>query len=142
MEAMSMLDQVLWLLRDERPARVVSFMRNDATPGVPALRMKETTRAGRSSRRSQSTWSSIDIASMEVQPTQRRFEVYGTRGSAVLDPMEPCPSVKLILAEDTGGFQTGAQPAPTPTKSSSRRRCSGPPAASRRLPPRERSSRV
>src|SRR6266542_3443275 len=103
-----MLDQVLWLLQDERPARVVAFMRNDATREVPSfqdntLGVYEFSRA----------LVMIDIASMEVQPTQRRFEVYGTRGSAVLDPMEPCPSVKLILAEDTGGFQKGAQLAPT-----------------------------
>src|SRR4029079_11289291 len=32
-----MLDQVLWLLHDERPARVTSFLRNDATPAVPSF---------------------------------------------------------------------------------------------------------
>ena len=99
-----MLDQVLWLLQDERPAHVVAFMRNDATPKVPAfqdntLGVYQFDRA----------LAMIDIAAMEVQPTQRRFEVYGTRGSAVLDPMEPCPAVKLVLAEDAGGFQKGAQ---------------------------------
>jgi predicted dehydrogenase len=103
-----MLDQVLWLLHDERPVHVVAYLRNDATPELPSfedntLGVYEFARA----------LAMIDIAAMEVQPTQRRFEVYGTRGSAVLDPMEPCPAVKLVLAEDAGGFQKGAQLVPT-----------------------------
>ena len=41
----------------------------------------------------------IDIAAMEAAPA-RRFEVYGTRGSAiVLEPFEPGPTVRLCLVE-------------------------------------------
>jgi predicted dehydrogenase len=103
-----MLDQVLWLLGDERPARVASFLRNDATSEVPqfqdnTLGVYEFSKA----------MAIIDIASMEVEPKQRRFEVYGSQGSAILDPMEPCPSVKLILDDARGGFQKGLQEIPT-----------------------------
>jgi predicted dehydrogenase len=99
-----MLDQVLWLMGDERPLRVTSFMRNDATPNIPAfadntLGVYEFGKA----------MAMIDIASMEMEPKQRRFEVYGTHGSAVLDPMEPCPAIRLILAEDAEGFKAGSQ---------------------------------
>ena len=103
-----MLDQVLWLMHDERPAKVHAFMRNDNTPEVPqfqdnTLGVYEFGRA----------MAMIDIAAMEVQPVQRRFEVYGVRGSAILDPMEPCPTIKLILDDARDGFQKGAQMVPT-----------------------------
>src|SRR5436190_8344860 len=79
-----MLDQVLWLMADERPVRMQTFLRNDATPEVPGfqdntLGVYEFTTA----------MAMIDIAAMETRPMQRRFEVYGTQGSAILDPMEP-----------------------------------------------------
>jgi predicted dehydrogenase len=103
-----MLDQVLWLMQDERPHRVAAFLRNDATPNLPGfadntLGVFEFATA----------MALVDIAAMETEPKQRRFEIYGTRGSAILDPMEPCPSVRLILAEAAGGFQAGAQEVPT-----------------------------
>jgi predicted dehydrogenase len=102
-----MIDQVLWLLRDERPARVTSFMRNDATPAVPAF--KDNTLGVYEFGRAIAM---IDIAAMEHQPTARRFEVYGTRGSAILDPMEPARSARLVLDEARGGFEKGLQHAP------------------------------
>jgi predicted dehydrogenase len=103
-----MLDQVLWLMQDERPKRITSFLRNDTTPSLPALAdntlgVFEFERA----------LAMVDIAAMEVDPKQRRFEVYGTDGSAILDPMEPCPSVRLILARVAGGFQVGLNQVPT-----------------------------
>jgi len=54
----------------------------------------------------------VDICAMEHQPTARRFEVYGTRGSAILDPMEPATSARLVLSEAAGGFTTGLQTVP------------------------------
>ncbi len=103
-----MLDQVLWLLGDERPARVQAFVRNDATPEVP--RFQDNTLGVYEFSKAMAL---IDIAALEVEPKQRRFEVYGTHGSAILDPMEPCPSVKLILAEAGGGFDKGLNDVPT-----------------------------
>ena len=102
-----MLDQVLWLLRDERPARVTSFLRNDTTPGVPDF--KDNTLGVYEFGR---TLAMIDIAAMEHQPTARRFEVYGMRGSAILDPMEPATSARLVLDEARGGFEKGLQHIP------------------------------
>ena len=102
-----MLDQVLWLMQDERPARVTSFMRNDATPGVPSF--KDNTLGVYEFSRGMAT---VDIASMENQPTARRFEVYGTKGSAILEPMEPATGARLVLAEAAGGFAAGLQQVP------------------------------
>jgi predicted dehydrogenase len=102
-----MLDQVLWLMRDERPARVSAFMRNDATPAIPDFR--DNTLGVYEFSRGMAT---IDIASMEVEPKQRRFEVYGTRGSVILDPMEPSTVARLILAEPACGFGAGQNDVP------------------------------
>jgi predicted dehydrogenase len=102
-----MLDQVLWLLADERPSRVSAYLRNDATPGIPGFKdntlgVYEFSRA----------LVMVDIAAMEHQPTARRFEVYGTRGSAILDPMEPATSARLVLDAARGGFAKGLQEVP------------------------------
>ena len=102
-----MLDQVLWLMRDERPARVTSFQRNDATPGLPTF--KDNTLGVYEFERAMAM---IDIAAMEQQPTARRFEVYGTRGSAILDPMEPSTVARLVLDEARGGFEKGLNEVP------------------------------
>ena len=99
-----MLDQVLWLLADERPARVTAFMHNHATPELPAF--KDNTLGVYEFSRAMAM---VDIAAMEHQPTARRFEVYGTKGSAILDPMEPSTAARLVLAEAAGGFEKGLQ---------------------------------
>jgi predicted dehydrogenase len=102
-----MFDQVLWLLGDERPTRVTSFLRNDATPAVPSFADNTTgvLEFGRA-------LAIVDIAAMETRPTARRFEVYGTKGSAIMDPMEPSTQIRLCLEEAGGGFAAGAQTVP------------------------------
>ncbi|HEU5316278.1 MAG TPA: Gfo/Idh/MocA family oxidoreductase [Chloroflexota bacterium] len=102
-----MLDQLLWLLADERPHRIASFLRNDATAGIP--RFKDNTLGVYEFARAIAM---IDIAAMEHQPTARRFEVYGTRGSVILDPMEPATGARLVLDAARGGFQKGLQVVP------------------------------
>ena len=102
-----MLDQLLWLMRDERPTRVTSFLRNDATPGLPGF--KDNTLGVYEFERAMAM---IDIAAMEPQPTARRFEVYGTRGSAILDPMEPSTTARLVLDDVRGGFDKGLNQVP------------------------------
>lgn len=99
-----MLDQVLWLMDDQRPERVNAFLRNDATPGVPAfadntLGVFEFGRAV----------AMVDISAMETRPMARRFEVYGARGSAIMDPMEPATRLRLCLDEARAGFAAGEQ---------------------------------
>ena len=77
-----MIDQIVWLLG--RPERASSVLRNDATPELPTysdntLAVLEYPRA----------LVHIEIAAMEATPTARRFEVFGTRGSALLEPFDP-----------------------------------------------------
>ena len=102
-----MLDQVLWVLRDERPTRVTRFLRNDTTPEVPAfqdntLGVFEFGKA----------FATIDIAAMEPSPMARRFEVYGTHGSAIMEPFEPADSLRLVLTRAWGGYSAGIQQVP------------------------------
>jgi predicted dehydrogenase len=39
----------------------------------------------------------VDIAAMEPAPTARRFEVYGTRGSAIVDSFDPPRTLRTVL---------------------------------------------
>ncbi len=100
-----MLDQVVWLCG--RPRRVQSFFRNDATPSVPAF--SDNTLGVFAFDRAMAF---VDIAAMEARPMARRFEVYGTRGSAIMEPFEPAPALWLCLDEARGGYQAGQQPVP------------------------------
>jgi predicted dehydrogenase len=102
-----MLDQVLWLVHDERPERVRSFLRNDATPEAPAF--ADNTLGVFEFRRAMAM---VDIAAMETRPMARRFEVYGTRGSAIMDPMEPATRIRLSLEAAQGPYQAGEQEIP------------------------------
>ena len=104
-----MLDQVVWLLG--RPNKVTAILRNDATPGLPSFRdntlgVFEFERAV----------AFIDIASMEARPMARRLEVYGTRGSAIMEPFEPEVNLALCLDEAQGGYNKGWQDIPIETQ--------------------------
>ena len=103
-----MLDQIVWLLG--RPAKVSSFLRHDDTfvPGFEdnTLVVLEFDRA----------LAYVDIAAMEAPPTARRFEVYGTRGSAIMEPLEPSPELHLCLKEARSGFEQGRQSVPVPAQ--------------------------
>ena len=94
-----MLDQVVWLLG--RPARVTSFFQNvesrSPTFQDNTLGVFEYDRA----------LAFVDIAAMEARPMARRFEVYGTRGSAIMEPFEPAGLVRLCLDEARGGYKAG-----------------------------------
>jgi len=108
-----MLDQVVWLLG--RPVKVTSFLRNDsgAVPGFAdnTLGVFECERA--------LAW--VDIAAMETRPMARRFEVYGSRGSAILlEPFEPGHAVRLCLDQARGGFPEGEQTVPVEGRSRQR----------------------
>jgi predicted dehydrogenase len=83
-----MLDQIVWLLG--RPTRIRTTLQNVATPEIPAyadntVAVLEFDQA----------IASVDIAAMEPQPTARRFEVYGTDGSAILEPFDPVRTLRL-----------------------------------------------
>jgi predicted dehydrogenase len=101
--AAHMLDQVVWLLG--RPQKVTSFLRNDATPEIPAFADN-----GLGVFEFEQAMAFVDIAAMEARPMQRRFEVYGTQGSAVIvEPFEPGQRLRLVLDEAAGGYQAGEQ---------------------------------
>ncbi|MFN8636456.1 MAG: Gfo/Idh/MocA family oxidoreductase [Chloroflexota bacterium] len=106
--AAHMLDQVVWHLG--RPNRTTLYARNDATPDVPgfsdnSLGVFEYDRA----------LAFLDIAAMEPRPNARRFEVYGTRGSAITEPFDPGETVRLALVEPWGGYPAGETIVKLPT---------------------------
>jgi len=96
-----MLDQVVWLLG--RPGKVTSFLRSDSGLGPEAmdnnLGVFEYDNA----------MAFVDIAAMEAPPTARRFEVYGNRGSAIMEPLEPATQIRLCLEEAQEGYAAGEQ---------------------------------
>ncbi|MEE2874254.1 MAG: Gfo/Idh/MocA family oxidoreductase, partial [Candidatus Latescibacterota bacterium] len=97
-----MLDQVVWILG--RPEKTTTFLRND-TGFVPDF---HDNTLGVFEYEQAMAW--IDIAAMEPQPMARRFEVYGDKGSAILnEPFEPGHAIRLCLTEAAGGYEKGEQ---------------------------------
>ena len=94
-----MIDQIVWILG--RPTKVTSFLRQDATdvPGFSdnTLSVLEY----------DSAMAFVDIAAVETPPMARRFEVYGTAGSAIMEPFEPPGPIRLCLNEGRGGYPAG-----------------------------------
>ena len=95
-----MLDQIVWLLG--RPTSVQRVLRNAATPEIPAY--SDNTLAVFEF---ESAVSVVDIAAMEPRPTARRFEVYGTRGSAIVEPFDPARTLRLALEAPCGEHSAG-----------------------------------
>ena len=104
-----MLDQVVWLLG--RPANVTSFLRNDSGL-VPDF--KDNTLVVFEFERAIAY---VDIAAMESRPMARRFEVYGSQGSAIMEPFEPAETIRLCLEQEQGQYKRGAQHIPIQTQS-------------------------
>ncbi len=94
-----MLDQIVWILG--RPAKVTSFLRRDisTTEGVvdSSLAVFEYDQA----------MAYVDIAAVQPAPAARRFEVYGTLGSAIMEPFEPADTLRLCLKEPVEGYAAG-----------------------------------
>ena len=82
------LDQVVWLLG--RPVRIRTALQNVATPELPSY--SDNSVAVLEFERAIAT---IDIAAMEPRPAARRFEVYGSAGSAILEPFDPVRTLRL-----------------------------------------------
>ena len=100
-----MLDQVVWILG--RPINATGFFHND-TGDVP-LFMDNTLGVFEFD----NALAFVDIAAMEPGPTARRFEVYGTDGSAILlEPFEPGAEIRLALTTSKAGYQLGEQRVP------------------------------
>ena len=88
-----MLDQIVWLLG--RPSHVSAVLRNDATPALPTY--VDNTQAVLEFPHA---LASIEIAAMEPTPTARRFEVFGTTGSAIVEPFDPARNLRLVLGNE------------------------------------------
>ena len=96
------LDQVLWILG--RPEKVTSFLRNDGGSLEPfkdnTLTVYEFEKA----------MAFISISALEPRPVARRFEVYGTEGSAIIvEPFEPGLTIRLSLQTAKNGYSEGEQ---------------------------------
>jgi predicted dehydrogenase len=94
-----MLDQICWILG--RPIKVTSFFKNNNSKNKNfidnAVVILEFENA----------MSIIDIAAMESTPLARRFEVYGSKGSAIMEPFEPAEKIRLCLEETFENFKKG-----------------------------------
>lgn len=99
-----MLDQIVWLLG--RPEKVTSFLRNDGgmVPGFEDNTLVVLEYEG--------AIAFVDIAAMETRPMARRFEVYGRRGSAIMEPLEPARAIRLCLDSPREGYAQGEQSVP------------------------------
>jgi len=96
------LDQVLWLLG--RPEKVTAFLRNDGGSVEPfkdnTLTVYEFEKA----------MAFISISALEPRPMARRFEVYGTEGSAIIvEPFEPGLKIRRCLERAKDGYTQGEQ---------------------------------
>jgi predicted dehydrogenase len=105
-----MLDQIVWLLG--RPNRVSAYLRHDddRVPGFVdnTLAVLEYERA----------MALVDIAAMEPRPAARRYEVYGTLGSAILlEHFERAARVRLCLERAAEGYHEGEQVVPVTPQS-------------------------
>ncbi len=95
-----MIDQIVWLFG--RPTSVQTVLRNAATPELPTY--ADNTLAVFEF---EAALGVLDIAAMEPRPTARRFEVYGTRGSAIVEPFDPARTLRLALEAPCGGHAAG-----------------------------------
>lgn len=105
-----MLDQIVWLMG--RPMRTTGFFRNDShrmpTFADNTLGVLEFEQG----------LAFVDIAAMEPRPIARRFEVYGTQGSAILlEPFEPPHAIRLCLEESAAGYSATVQTVPVTSQS-------------------------
>ena len=92
-----------------RPERITSFLRNDS--GAVAEFSDNTATVFEYPK----AMVILESAATEVSYMHaRRLEVYGTRGSAILEPFElhPKPALRLCLDEDRDGFTQGWQEVP------------------------------
>ena len=96
------LDQIVWMLG--RAEKVTSFLRNDDGSVEPfrdnTLTVYEFEKG----------MAFISISALEPRPMARRFEVYGTEGSAIIvEPFEPGHTIRLCLQNAKEGYSQGEQ---------------------------------
>jgi len=109
-----MLDQIVWILG--KPTKTACYLRtDDYGTGERVDGFADNTLGVFEF---DGAMAMVDIAAMETEPMARRYEVYGTAGSAiVVEPFEPGAFVRLCMAEDTEEFTTGVQMVPFQSRS-------------------------
>lgn len=96
-----LIDIVVWLLG--RPQKVISFLHNDL--GVTPEFSDNTLAVFEYD----SAIAVLESSAMEISPfPARRFEVYGDKGSLIIEPLEP-PSARLCLNENRDNYVKGWQ---------------------------------
>ncbi|MCH2673983.1 MAG: Gfo/Idh/MocA family oxidoreductase [Dehalococcoidia bacterium] len=94
-----MIDQICWLLG--RPNSINSFFKNSFSINKKfsdnTISVFEYDQA----------LAIIDIAAMESPPIARRFEVYGSKGSAIMEPFEPADKIRLALKKSNENYKKG-----------------------------------
>jgi len=96
------LDQIVWMMG--RPEKVTSFLRNDGGSVEP---FKDNTLTVYEFEKGMAF---ITISALEPRPMARRFEVYGTEGSAIIvEPFEPGHTIRLCLQSAKDRYAQGEQ---------------------------------
>ncbi|MCY3708265.1 MAG: Gfo/Idh/MocA family oxidoreductase [Caldilineaceae bacterium] len=109
-----MLDQIIWILG--RPAKAACFLRTDDHGTSERVAGFADNTLGVFE--FDGAMAMVDIAAMETQPMARRYEVYGTAGSAIIvEPFEPGSLIRLCLAEASEEYSAGVQMVPFQSRS-------------------------
>jgi predicted dehydrogenase len=109
-----MLDQIIWILG--RPAKSACFLRTDDYGTSERVEGFADNTLGVFE--FDGAMAVVDIAAMETQPMARRYEVYGTAGSAVIvEPFEPGSMIRLCLDKATETYTAGEQMIPFESRS-------------------------
>lgn len=109
-----MLDQIVWILG--RPSKTACYLRTDDYGTSERVERFADNTLGVFE--FDGAMAMVDIAAMETEPMARRYEVYGTAGSAVIvEPFEPGSRIRLCLAEATEKYSAGVQIVPFQSRS-------------------------
>ncbi len=109
-----MLDQIVWILG--KPTKSACYLRtDDYGTGERVDGFADNTLGVFEF---DGAMAMVDIAAMETEPMARRYELYGTAGSAVIvEPFEPGSRIRLCLAEATEEYCAGVQMVPFQSRS-------------------------
>ena len=109
-----MLDQIVWILG--KPTKSACYLRtDDYGTGKRVDRFADNTLGVFEF---DGAMAMVDIAAMETEPMARRYEVYGTAGSAIIvEPFEPGSLIRLCLADSAEGYTAGVQTVPFQSRS-------------------------
>ena len=94
-----MIDQICWI--QGRPKNIKSFFMNSDSIN------KQFSDNTVSVFEYDNGMTILDIAAMETKPMARRFEVYGTEGSAIMEPFEPAETIRLCLNNSFEDYKEG-----------------------------------